>query len=167
MASPYWHADTSRYPLIVVHLVDADGVQQPDVNSLIHIVEGFIEKRERIVVVYDLTHSKPDTKRRQLLVSWLSENISMLSRYVVASALVAPTPFHRGLLVTTFWVVSLRRPRRGDRVGDRPGAACRLERIAEIDEGTASSGCRDCAGCHFIGRDRARARRPGAAGPVR
>jgi hypothetical protein len=117
MASPYWHADTSRYPLIVVHLVDADGVQQPDVNSLIHIVEGFIEKRERIVVVYDLTHSKPDTKRRQLLVSWLSENISMLSRYVVASALVAPTPFHRGLLVTTFWVVSPKAPTQvfGDR----------------------------------------------------
>ena len=38
MASPYWHADTSRYPLIVVHLVGADGVQLPDVDSLIRII---------------------------------------------------------------------------------------------------------------------------------
>lgn len=110
MASPYWKADTGRHPLVVVHLVGADGIQLPDVDSLIRIVEGFIEKRERIVVVYDLTDSKPDTKRRQLLVSWLNENIAMLSRYVVASALVAPTPFHRGLLVTTFWVVSPKAP---------------------------------------------------------
>jgi hypothetical protein len=105
---------------VIVHLVGADGTQLPDVDSLIRIVEGFIEKGERIVVVYDLTASKPDTHRRQLLVSWLSENVAMLSRYVVASALVAPTPFHRGLLVTTFWVVSPRAPVQV--FGDRPAA---------------------------------------------
>ena len=120
MPPPFWQADTSRHPLIVVHLVGADGVQQPDVESLVRIVEGFIERRERIVVVYDLTDSKPDTKRRQFLVSWLSENVERLSRYVVASALVAPTPFHRGLLVTTFWVVNPKAPLKV--FGDRPSA---------------------------------------------
>jgi hypothetical protein len=120
MPSPFWQADTRRHPLIVVHLVGADGVQQPAVESLVRIAEGFIERRERIVVVYDLTDSKPDTKRRQFLVAWLSENTEMLSRYVVASALVAPTPFHRGLLVTTFWVVSPKAPVKV--FGDRPSA---------------------------------------------
>jgi hypothetical protein len=132
MASPYWQADTSRQPLVIVHLVGADGIQLPDVDSLIRVVEGFIEKRERIVVVYDLTGSKPDTHRRQLLVSWLSEHVALLSRYVVASALVAPTPFHRGLLVTTFWVVSPRAPLQvfGDRAAAIEWAIAQGQRAA-------------------------------------
>jgi hypothetical protein len=120
MASPYWCADSSRHPLVVVHLVGADGIQRPDVDSLVRIVEGLIEKRERVVVVYDLTGSNPDMRRRQFLVAWLSENKGRLSRYVVASALVAPTPFHRGLLVTTFWVVRPKGP--VEVFGDRPAA---------------------------------------------
>jgi hypothetical protein len=110
MALPYWHADTSRYPLILVHLVGADGVQQPDVESLIRIVDGLIEKRERVVVVYDITDSRPDAQRRQLLVTWLRENNEKLSRYVVASAIVAPTAFHRGILVATFWFIKPKAP---------------------------------------------------------
>jgi hypothetical protein len=110
MALPYWHADTSRSPLILVHLVGADGVQQPDVESLIRIVDGLIEKRERVVVVYDITDSRPDAQRRQLLVAWLRENNEKLSRYVVASAIVAPTAFHRGILVATFWFIKPNTP---------------------------------------------------------
>jgi hypothetical protein len=110
MALPYWHADTSRYPLIFVHLVGADGVRQPDVESLIRIVDGLMEKRERVVVVYDITDSRPDAQRRQLLVAWLRENNEKLSRYVVASAIVAPTAFHRGILVATFWFIKPKTP---------------------------------------------------------
>jgi|SRR5580658_177807 hypothetical protein len=110
MALPYWRADTSRYPLIIVHLVGADGVQQPDVDSIIRIVDGLIEKRERVVVVFDLTDSKPDAHRRQLLVTWLRENLETVSRYVKASAIVAPTAFHRGILVATFWFVNPKTP---------------------------------------------------------
>jgi hypothetical protein len=106
MVLPYWRADTSRYPLIVVHLVGADAIQQPDVESILTIVNGVIDKRERVVVVYDLTGSKPDARRRQMLVSWLRQNGSTLSRFVMASAIVAPTAFHRGLLVATFWFVN-------------------------------------------------------------
>jgi hypothetical protein len=105
MAVPHWRADTRRYPLIIVHLVGADGIQQPDAESLIRIVDGLIEKRERVVVVYDLTGSMPDAQRRQRLVAWLRENLEKLSRYVVASAIVAPTAFHRGILVATFWFI--------------------------------------------------------------
>jgi hypothetical protein len=110
MALPFWHADTSRFPLMIVHLVGADGVQQPDVESLIRIVDGLIERRERVAVVYDLTGSRPDAKRRQLLVTWLRENDEKLSRYVVASAFVAPTALHRGILVATFWFIKPRTP---------------------------------------------------------
>jgi hypothetical protein len=110
MPLPYWRADTSRYPLIFVHLFGADGVQQPDVESLIRIVDGLMEKRERVVVVYDITDSQPDAQRRQLLVTWLRENNEKLSRYVVASAIVAPTAFHRGILVATFWFIKPKTP---------------------------------------------------------
>ncbi len=110
MALPHWLADTSRYPLIVVHLVGADAIQQPDHTSLIRIVEGLIEKRERVVVVYDLTGSRPDAQRRQILVTWLKENSEKLSRYVIASAIVAPTAFHRGILVATLWFIKPRTP---------------------------------------------------------
>jgi hypothetical protein len=120
MALPYWHADTSRYPLIFVHLVGADGVQQPDVESLIRIVDGLMEKRERVVVVYDITDSRPDAQRRQLLVTWLRENNEKLSRYVVASAIVTPTAFHRGILVATFWFIKPKTP--VEVFGDRPAA---------------------------------------------
>ena len=120
MALPYWRADTSRHPLIVGHLVDADGVQQPDFQSLIRISEGLIAQRERVVVVYDLTHSTPDAQRRQLLVTWLRENLEQVSRYVLASAIVAPTAFHRGVLVATFWFIKPKTPVEG--FGDRPAA---------------------------------------------
>ncbi|MGO9837547.1 MAG: hypothetical protein ACLP1X_25430 [Polyangiaceae bacterium] len=120
MAVPYWCADTSRYPLIVVHLVGADGVQQPDAESLIRIVNGLIERRERVAVVYDLTDSKPDAQRRQLLVTWLRENLDQMSRYVVASAVVAPTAFHRGIIVATFWFVNPKTP--VEVFGTRPAA---------------------------------------------
>jgi hypothetical protein len=120
MAPPYWHADTSRSPLIFVHLVGADGVQQPDVESLIRIVDGLMARRQRVVVVYDLTDSKPDAQRRQLLVTWLRENNEKLSRYVVASAVVAPTAFHRGILVATFWFIKPKMP--VEVFGDRAAA---------------------------------------------
>jgi|SRR5580693_2736035 hypothetical protein len=120
MALPYWRADTKRYPLIVVHLVGADGIQQPDVESLIRIVDGLIEKRDRVVVVYDLTDSRPDAQRRQLLVTWLRENMEKVSRYVVASAIVAPTAFHRGILVATLWFVHIKTPM--EVFGNRPAA---------------------------------------------
>jgi hypothetical protein len=120
MALPYWHADTARSPLILVHLVGADGVQQPDVESLIGIVEGLIEKRERVVVVYDITDSRPDAQRRQLLVTWLRQNNTKLSRYVVASAIVAPTAFHRGILVATLWFIKPMAP--VEVFGDREAA---------------------------------------------
>lgn len=120
MALPYWHADTTRSPLIIVHLVGADGVQQPDVESLIGIVDGLIERRERVVVVYDLTDSRPDAQRRQLLVTWLRENNEKLSRYVVASAIVAPTALHRGILVATFWFIEPKTP--VEVFGHRPAA---------------------------------------------
>jgi len=120
MALPSWLADTGRHPLIVVHLVGADGIQQPDHESLIRIVEGLIEKRERVVVVYDLTGSKPRATRRRLLVTWLRENKENLSRYVVASAIVAPTAFHRGVLVATFWFIKPSTP--VEVFDDRPAA---------------------------------------------
>jgi hypothetical protein len=120
MAVPHWRADISRYPLIVVHLVGADGIQQPDAESLIRIVDGLIEKRERVVVVYDLTGSRPDAQRRQRLVTWLRENTEKLSRYVAASAIVAPTAFHRGILVATFWFIKPTTP--VEVFGDRAAA---------------------------------------------
>lgn len=129
MPTPSWRTDTSRHPLVIVHLVGGDGSEQPDPQSLIRIVDGLIEKRERVVVVYDLTGSKPDAKRRQLLVHWLSENAEKLARYVVASGIVAPTPFHRGLLIATFFLVrkakgagrALWRPRERRWLGYRQG----------------------------------------------
>jgi len=120
MPLPYWQADTSRYPLITVYLLGAEGDQQPDVDSLTRIVEGLIAKGEKVVVVYDLTGSKPDARRRQLLVTWLRKNRQELSRCVVASAIVAPTPFHRGLLVATFWFIKPLRP--VEVFDDRPAA---------------------------------------------
>jgi hypothetical protein len=120
MALPYWRADISRHPVIIVHLVGADGIQLPDVESLIRIVDGFIAKRERVAVVYDLTGSKPDAQRRQLLVTWLRENADKLSRYVIASAVVAPTAFHHGILVATLWFVKPKAPLMV--FGDRPAA---------------------------------------------
>ncbi len=120
MALPYWRADTSRFPLIIVHLVGADGVQQPDFESLIRIANGLIEKREQVVVVYDLTDSKPDAQRRKVLVTWLSENLEKMSPYVVASAIVAPLALHRGVLVATFWFIKPTRP--VEIFGDRAAA---------------------------------------------
>ena len=110
MALPHWRADSSRHPLVIVELVGADPVQQPDAESLIRIVDALIEKRQRVVVVYDLTGSRPDARRRQLLATWLRENGAGLSRCVVASAVVAPTAFHRGILVATFWFVQPKSP---------------------------------------------------------
>jgi hypothetical protein len=120
MPTPSWRTDTSRHPLVIVHLVGGDGSEQADSQSLIRIVDGLIEKRERVVVVYDLTGSKPDAKRRQLLVQWLSENAEKLARYVVASGIVAPTAFHRGLLIATFWFVKPKAP--VELFGDRTSA---------------------------------------------
>ncbi len=110
MGPPCWQADTSRHPLIVVHLVGGDGIQQPDPQSLIRIVEGLIEKGERVVVVYDLTGAKPDAQRRRLLVTWLRNNREKLSRCAIASAIVARTAFHHGVLVAAFWFVKPRAP---------------------------------------------------------
>jgi hypothetical protein len=120
MPAPRWRTDTSHHLLVIVHLVGGDGAEQPDPQSLIRIVDGLIEKRERVVVVYDLTGSEPDAKRRQLLVHWLSESAEKLARYVVTSGIVAPTPFHRGLLIATFWFVKPKVP--VELFGDRASA---------------------------------------------
>jgi hypothetical protein len=91
-------------------LIGANGIQQPAPQSLIGIVEDLIEKGERVVVVYDLTDSKPDAQRRRILVTWLRKNGEKLSRCVIASAIVAPTAFHRGVLVSTFWFIKPKAP---------------------------------------------------------
>jgi hypothetical protein len=53
-------------------------------------------------------------------VTWLRENNEKLSRYVVASAIVAPTALHRGILVATFSFIKPETP--VEIFGDRPAA---------------------------------------------
>jgi hypothetical protein len=120
MAIPYWTADTNAYPVIVVHLVGAPGPQQSHPESFVRVVHGIIEKREPVVVIYDLTGSRPDAQRRRLVVNWLKQNSESLTRYVLASAIVAPTPFHRGILVAIFWFIKPTRP--VEVFADRPAA---------------------------------------------
>jgi hypothetical protein len=72
------------------------------------------------VVVYDLTGSRPDAQRRRLVINWLKQNHERLTRYVLASAIVAPTAFHRGILVATFWFIKPKRP--VEVFADRPAA---------------------------------------------
>ena len=62
-----------------------------------------------------------------------------MSRYVVASAIVAPTAIHRGMLVATFWFINPKTPVEvfGDRpaamqLGQRSGAKRWLERVGEV-----------------------------------
>jgi len=43
-------------------------------------------------------------------VTWLRQNGDKLAQYVLASAVVAPTAFHRGVLVATFWFVKPKTP---------------------------------------------------------
>jgi hypothetical protein len=65
MVLPHWTADANAYPVIVVHLVGAHGPQQSHPESFVRVVHGIIEKREPVVVIYDLTGSRPDAQRRR------------------------------------------------------------------------------------------------------
>jgi hypothetical protein len=120
MVLPYWTADTKAHPVVVVHLVHGDGGQQSHPESFVRVIHGIIEKREPVVVIYDLTGSRPDAQRRRLVVNWLKQNSESLTRYVRASAIVAPTPFHRGILVAIFWFIKPTRPL--EVFADRPAA---------------------------------------------
>jgi hypothetical protein len=120
MVLAYWTAKTSAYPVIVVHLVDGDGGQQSHPEGFVRVIEGILEKREPVVVVYDLTDSRPDAQRRRRVVTWLRQNHERLTRYIIASAIVAPTAFHRGILVAVFWFIKPQRPL--EVFADRPAA---------------------------------------------
>jgi hypothetical protein len=108
--APHWIADRSRAPVVVLRVVGGGGRERPDFESFLLAAEQLLARAERVVIVQDLTHANPDAQRRKRLVEWTRANLGGLQRYMVAYAVVAPTAFHRGLIVATRWFIQPTQP---------------------------------------------------------
>ena len=104
MAAPRWIVDTSAMPVVVLRL-PAGAKETSDLSALFSDFGAVLERRERFVLIIDLSQTNPDAARRKRIIEWIQAHIDAVRRYVVANALVAPTAFHRGIIVAATWFV--------------------------------------------------------------
>ncbi len=101
---PRWIVDTSGWPLVLFRL-PGKPKELPDFEAAIRDLEALLARKERFVLIQDLTYASPDATRRKRLVAWIKQNELPLKQCIVSMGIVAPTAFHRGLIQATMWFV--------------------------------------------------------------
>lgn len=98
--------DRDRWPVVLLHVVGG-GDQAPDFDSFLRALEMTQERQGRIVVVLDLTHARPDPKRRQAIINWVQQNRDAVDRRILGIGVVAPSAIQRGLVTAVRWFVKM------------------------------------------------------------
>ena len=89
--------------MIRTHLAERPK-ELPDLDALFADVGAFLARRERIVLIVDARHANPDAARRRRTAQWFEDNADVVKRYLLGCGVVAPTPFHRGIIVALKWL---------------------------------------------------------------
>lgn len=105
MAGPAWRLDTSRFPLVLAHVVNGDGRTAPELGSAMQTLEALRALRGQRVVVIDLTFAVPDAARRKLFIDWAKSHWASMRSELLGIACVAPGAFQRSFLTAIFWFV--------------------------------------------------------------
>ena len=105
--SPRWYASYDEWPLVVIALDRPDG-GDPLFSTFLQCTQEVMDRRERCVVVVDLTGSRADAQRRKAVADWIRDERIIIERYVRAAAIVAPIALHRGALTALQWVTERR-----------------------------------------------------------
>ncbi|MCB9597027.1 MAG: hypothetical protein H6719_30165 [Sandaracinaceae bacterium] len=98
-----WEADFDEWPVAGVRLQGAGSSAAP-FESFTDAVDAILRREERCAIVLDLTGASPDANRRRLTAAALDARHEPLERWVVAGALVVPSPVHRGILTAVQWL---------------------------------------------------------------
>jgi hypothetical protein len=107
--TPVWIADESRWPIVVLYVEGGDGVAKPDADTLFAALERLVSRGERTALVIDLTHAVPDAARRRRFADYVRQRRPEIDRLLVASAIVARSTFHRGVVTAVLWVADVPR----------------------------------------------------------
>jgi len=103
--APLWKTDLARWPLVLLYVADADGVTAPDIDSMLRELDALSARKERKVVIVDLTFAKPDAARRKRFVDWAKSRWASVRTDLVAVAAIAPGAFQRSLITGVLWFV--------------------------------------------------------------
>jgi hypothetical protein len=105
MAGPAWRLDSSRFPLLLAHVIHGDGRMAPELDSVRRVLEELAITRGPRVVVVDLTYALPDAARRKLLIDWTKEHWASIRSELLAVACVAPGAFQRSIITGLLWFI--------------------------------------------------------------
>ena len=105
MAVPAWRLDTSRFPLLIAHVINGDGRMAPELDSVRRVLDELALTRGPRVVVVDLTYALPDAARRKLLIDWTKANWASIRGELLAVACIAPGAFQRSIITGLLWFI--------------------------------------------------------------
>lgn len=96
--------DTTHWPLAL--LVLPANMKELDLEPLARSLERLFARRERFVSLTDasVVASLPDAKGRSALGAWTKSIEPLSKRWLVANALVVPSPIARGVLTAIQWI---------------------------------------------------------------
>jgi hypothetical protein len=105
MVAPAWRLDTSRFPLLLAHVIHGDGRTAPELDSVRRVLDELAMIRGPRVVVVDLTYALPDAHRRKLLIDWTKAHWASIRTELLAVACVAPGAFQRSIITGLLWFI--------------------------------------------------------------
>jgi hypothetical protein len=105
MAAPAWRLDSSRFPLLLAHVIHGDGRTAPELDSVRRVLDELAMTRGPRVVVVDLTYALPDAARRKMLIDWTKANWASIRGELLAMACIAPGAFQRSIITGLLWFI--------------------------------------------------------------
>ncbi len=95
--------DEAAFPLLRIHATGDSSDE--DVHERLAFLERQLDRREKIVVVFDTTGSRPiSARQRKMWTDWLSKEDPRIRRYLMGVSIVVTSTVVRGVFTGVFWV---------------------------------------------------------------
>jgi hypothetical protein len=94
-----------------LRLDDRSGQDVPELGSWYEAMEELHRRGSGgVLVLLDLTGARPDAGRRRQVFEWAAANRHRFASIVRGGAIVAPSPFLRGVLTAARWFLPMALP---------------------------------------------------------
>jgi hypothetical protein len=103
MVGARWEVDLSEWPLAYLALDRRTG-EEVDFPTFFSACEEILARRQRHVLVLDLTGNRADAARRRLVATWFDARRPDIQRWVGAISVIAREPLHRGVITAMIWL---------------------------------------------------------------
>ena len=107
-----YRLELSRWPLVVIPGPGDRPAEQIDVDSFYAELDALLARDTPIVVLHDIRGMRRDASVRKRFANWIDANGELLSRNLIAYALLLDSKLQRGIITAVLWLTRPRSPTR-------------------------------------------------------